>query len=112
MAIGDESNDTSRRDRRRKAAIAAVVWIALSTILGRMRGYKFGFSTPVRCRQGHLFTTIWIPGASVKSVKLGFRRFQRCPIGPHWSLVAPVKDRNLTEEQRRESREHRDVRIP
>ena len=28
----------------------------------------------VRCSQGHLFTTIWIAGASLKSVRLGFKR--------------------------------------
>jgi len=39
------------------------------------------FECPVRCSAGHLFTTIWIPLASLKSVRLGDRRYQRCPAG-------------------------------
>ena len=62
-------------------------------------------------RRGHLFTTIWIPGA-LKAVRLGWWRFQRCPVGGHWSLVAPVREADLTEDERRVARENRDVRIP
>lgn len=66
----------------------------------------------VRCRQGHLFTTIWIPGASLKSVRLGWYRFQRCPVGGHWSLVRPVREADLDDDERRSAAEHRDLRIP
>jgi len=27
-----------------------------------LRGYPIGGRLVVRCRQGHLFTTLWIPG--------------------------------------------------
>lgn len=66
----------------------------------------------VRCRRGHLFTTIWIPGASIKSVRLGPWRLQRCPVGRHWSLVTPVQRDALSEEQLREAQAHRDLQIP
>jgi hypothetical protein len=112
MMVDDRVSDVSGMDRKRKAAIAAVSWMVVSTIFARLRGYRLGLRTVVRCRQGHLFTTIWIPGVSVKAVRLGWRRFQHCPVGPHWSLVAPVKHRDLTEAQRRDARAHRDVRIP
>ena len=59
------------------------------TVIARRRGYNFGRNTIVRCRQGHLFTTTWIPGASLKAIRLGWARFQRCPVGHHWSLVTP-----------------------
>jgi hypothetical protein len=45
------------------------------------------FDSPVRCSAGHLFTTIWIPGGSLKAVRLGNRRFQHCPVGHHWAKV-------------------------
>jgi hypothetical protein len=46
------------------------------------------FDRPVRCSAGHLFTTIWIPGVSLKGARLGNRRYQRCPVGHHWATVA------------------------
>ncbi|MGA2319629.1 MAG: hypothetical protein ABSG95_02645 [Solirubrobacteraceae bacterium] len=48
------------------------------------------FDRPVRCRDGHLFTTIWIPLASLKAIRLGGRRFQHCPVGHHWTTVVPL----------------------
>jgi hypothetical protein len=45
------------------------------------------FDRPVRCSAGHLFTTIWIPLGSVKAVRLGPVRVQRCPVGHHWARV-------------------------
>ena len=76
------------------------------------RGYGVGGNVVVRCQQGHLFTTIWIPGASLKSLRLGWWRFQRCPVGSHWSLVTPVKGSELTEEDKRLARTTEDIRIP
>ena len=70
-----------------------------------------GGNTIVRCRKGHLFSTIWIPGASLKAVRLGWFRFQYCPVGEHWTLVRPVRDQDLSEDQRREAVEHHDNRV-
>jgi len=66
----------------------------------------------VRCRDDHVFTTIWIPGASLKSARLGWWRLQRCPVGKHWSLVTPVRQTDLTDDERRSASEHRDIPIP
>lgn len=41
------------------------------------------FDVPVRCSAGHLFTTIWMPIASIKAVRLGGERWQYCPVGHH-----------------------------
>jgi hypothetical protein len=78
----------------------------------KLRGYRMGGNLVVRCRKGHLFTTIWVPGASLKSVRLGRLRFQYCPVGKHWSIVTPVRESDLTEEEKRVASEHRDIRIP
>lgn len=76
------------------------------------RGYGVGGNVVVRCRDGHLFTTLWLPGVSVKSLRLGPWRFQRCPVGGHWSLVTPVRRADLSEDERRTASETRDVRLP
>ena len=86
--------------------------IAGSMIIAQRLGYKLGVNTVVRCRQGHLFTTIWIPGVKLKGLDLGVARFQWCPVGRHWTLVTPVRESDLTDEDRRVAAEHHDVRIP
>jgi hypothetical protein len=95
----------------RTAAILAVT-IAVETAFMRRRGYSIGFSAVVRCREGHLFTTIWIPGASLKAVRLGTLRLQFCPVGRHFTVVRPLKDAEITDEVLEIAREHRDVRVP
>jgi hypothetical protein len=57
--------------------------------------------TIVRCREGHLFITPWVLTGSLKAVWLGPRtRYQRCPVGDHWTIVHPVRDEELTPEER------------
>ena len=99
--------------RRRRLVRVAVVAIAAEVAMLWRRGYRLGGAhVVVRCRRGHLFTTIWIPGASLKSVRLGWWRLQRCPVGRHWSLVTPVRQTDLTDDERRSASEHRDIPIP
>jgi hypothetical protein len=78
----------------------------------KLRGYPLGGHIVVRCRRGHLFTTLWIPGVSVKAIRLGWWRIQRCPVGRHWSLVTPVKPVELTEDEQRLARGREDARLP
>ena len=78
----------------------------------RVRGYPIGGRLIVRCRRGHLFTTLWIPGMSIKSIRLGWWRIQRCPVGRHWSVVTPVKDSELTDDEKRLARGRRDLPLP
>jgi len=77
----------------------------------RRRGYRVGLDTVVRCRDGHLFTTIWIPGASLKAVRLGTVRIQYCPVGRHFTVVRPVKEAELAGAERPAELPH-DVLIP
>jgi ATP-dependent Clp protease ATP-binding subunit ClpA len=113
----EESADGGYRSYRKLVrsgtpVLVVVVILVVATLLARRRGYNFGRNTIVRCRQGHMFSTIWIPGASLKSLRLGWARLQRCPIGQHWSLVTPVRVEDLSAQERKSAYEHHDVLIP
>jgi hypothetical protein len=97
----------------RRGLVGAIIGLhVVGTVVARRLGYPLGGNVVVRCRQGHLFTTIWIPGASFKAVRLGPARVQRCPVGPHWSLVTPVKTADLSDDERDTAAARRDIRIP
>jgi len=108
---GRRKGGNSARARRRAITLATAA-VGVDTGLLWLRTSRIGGNVVVRCRDGHLFTTIWVPGASFKSLRLGWWRFQRCPVGRHWSLVTPVRESELTEAERQLAREHEDVRIP
>ena len=92
--------------------VLIVAGLVAGTVVARRLGYGIGGNTVVRCREGHLFTTIWIPGASLKALRLGWARLQYCPVGRHWSLVTPVRVADLTEAERQAAAEHHDIRVP
>jgi hypothetical protein len=98
--------------RRRIGFLVAVSSVAVEAAAIKRLGYPFAGNVVVRCRHGHLFTTIWVPGASLKALRLGKWRFQRCPVGGHWSLVSPVRRTDLTPEEQRLAAASTDVRIP
>jgi hypothetical protein len=70
------------------------------------------FDTPVRCSAGHLFTTIWAPGASFKAVRLGGERWQHCPVGHHWAMVTPLDEGSATADELAAAARVHDARIP
>lgn len=92
--------------------IIVLAAIVVFTLIARRLGYNLGGEVVARCRRGHVFATIWIPGIKLKAIDLGVVRWQHCPVGAHWSWVVPVRERDLSDEQRRAASEHRDVRIP
>ena len=98
-------------NRRRVVTIAAGT-VGVEGLMLWLRTSRIGGNVIVRCRHGHLFTTIWIPGASLKALRLGWWRFQWCPVGHHWSLVTPVRESELTEAERRLARTRKDIRLP
>jgi hypothetical protein len=106
------SRTSKSRARRRRAGSIAVGAVLVEAAGLWLRTRRIGGNVIVRCRDGHLFTTLWIPAASVKSLRLGWWRVQRCPVGRHWSLVTPVNPDTLTEDERRLAREHHDVPVP
>jgi hypothetical protein len=95
-----------------RTILIAVGVAAGGTLIARRLGYNLGTNTVVRCRQGHLFATIWIPGIKLKELDLVVARVQRCPVGKHWSLVVPVRAKDLTEAEVQLARQHHDIRIP
>jgi hypothetical protein len=103
---------TSRRKRRRVVAAVVIAGYVAGSIVAVRAGYRIGRDAIVRCRQGHLFTTIWIPGASLKAVRLGLWRIQWCPVGRHFDLVRLVKEADLTEPEREFAASHHDVLVP
>jgi hypothetical protein len=71
------------------------------------------YDTPVRCSAGHLFTTIWVPLASLKSVRVGPTRYQYCPVGHHWATVTRLDtEPGTTEQELAEAARVHDVPIP
>ncbi len=93
--------------------IIVVIALIAGTLLYRRRGYNVGSShTVVRCLDGHLFTTVWLPGVSLKALRFGPFRFQRCPVGNHLTFVTPVRPEDLTNEERRFAEQHHDTSIP
>jgi hypothetical protein len=100
------------RSRRRRRALMFVAAALLEPLAMKLRGYPIGGNLVVRCRQGHLFTTIWVPGASLKAVRLGWWRLQWCPVGRHWSIVTPVKESELTADERQTANARKDLQLP
>jgi hypothetical protein len=102
-----------RRAHRAARAIIIVGAVLIEAVALRRRGYgMLGGNVVVRCQRGHLFTTIWVPAASLKSLRLSWWRLQRCPVGHHWSIVTPVRESDLRPWQRRRARAHHDIRVP
>jgi hypothetical protein len=108
----DHGRRRSRRARRTRALLIAAIAFAREAIGLRRLGYGLGGRVTVRCGQGHLFTTIWIPAVSVKSLRFGMRRVQRCPVGKHWTIVTPVPAAELSDDERREAAANRDIPLP
>ena len=103
---------SSKRKRRLAITAGIVAAYAVGTVVARGQGYSFGWNVPARCRQGHLFTTTWIPGVSVKALRLGLWRVQWCPVGRHVDLVRLVKDADLSPAEREFAAGHHDVPVP
>jgi hypothetical protein len=103
----------SAKRKRRLAIFAGIAagYVA-GTIIATRQGYTFGRDVAVRCRRGHLFTTVWIPGVSVKALRLGYWRVQWCPVGRHVDLVRLVRDADLSDAERSFAAAHHDVLLP
>jgi len=105
----DKNEQNGHATRRRLVLLAAALAEPLAM---KARGYRVGGHLIVRCRSGHLFTTLWIPGVSLKALRFGWWRFQRCPVGHHWTIVTPVKEAELTRLDRWRARRRRDAPVP
>ncbi len=70
------------------------------------------FERPVRCREGHVYTTVWIPGGSLKAIRMGPWRWQRCPVGRHWTWVRRIDRGSGSLIELGAARAKHDLRIP
>jgi hypothetical protein len=98
---------TGARSNKRVLALLGGVTV----VAAQLNAFK-RFERPVRCREGHLFTTIWIPFGSLKALRLGPRRFQRCPVGHHWSMVQRLDRASATPAKLAAAAATHDLRIP
>jgi len=97
--------------------LVLVIAVAVGLRFGRMsrtrlEGYRFGRDVIVRCRDGHLFMTTWIPMVSFKAVRLGLIRLQYCPVGNHLTAVQLMRDEDLTPAERLEASRYHDNGVP
>jgi hypothetical protein len=92
--------------------VVVLVILAVLVVVSVASAKSYGVERIARCRAGHLFTSTVIPGASIKAVRLGNVRFQRCPVGHHWSLVSWVDPSTLTPEELATARSRHDIRLP
>jgi hypothetical protein len=98
--------------RKRRPLVGIAAGVLVEAVGMRLRGYPMGTDVVVRCRRGHLFSTIWLPGVSFKSLRLLWWRVQRCPVGAHWTIVMPVRERELGQDERQAAHGRKDVRVP
>lgn len=114
---GGPATESSSAGERR-SGLGAPAWVlgggavTVEAFLLWVRSGRPGGWVVVRCRRGHLYRTLWIPGASLTSLRLGWWRLQWCPVGRHVSLVAPVREAALDEDERRRAHEARDLPLP
>jgi hypothetical protein len=74
------------------------VVVILKVVISRSRGQPaIGGKTEVKCSKGHVFKANWSSLGSFTSIRLGGARFQRCPVGNHWSFVKSVDDSKPTD---------------
>lgn len=77
-----------------------------------MPGVASRYDRVVRCSAGHLYTTTWVPLASLKALRLGTSRWQRCPVGGHWAMTTQVDTSALDPAELAAARAVHDIRIP
>ncbi|MEV0845475.1 hypothetical protein AB0J21_06220 [Streptomyces sp. NPDC049954] len=61
----------------------------------------------VRCSAGHLFTATWLPMIGLRSLRVSpHRRYARCPVERHWSMVTKTDPATLSEAELTEAQAH------
>ncbi|GAA6525385.1 hypothetical protein [Intrasporangium sp. DVR] len=71
-----------------------------------------GFVVIARCARGGLFETLWVPGASLRAIRLGRYRIMRCPVHDRVEVVHVVDPATLTPQERAAAASHPAGRIP
>ena len=92
--------------------VVAALWVVASRFVRVTRLSQPNGRVVVRCRDGHVFTTIWVPFMSIKAIRLGLVRFQWCQVGRHRAFVTPVPPGQLTDLERRQAAFFDDGGVP
>jgi hypothetical protein len=92
--------------------VIGTLWAVATRFIRVTRETQPNGRVVVRCRDGHVFTTVWVPGLSVKAIRLGLVRYQWCPVGQHRSFVTPVPPGQLTERERHQAAIFDDGGVP
>lgn len=66
----------------------------------------------VRCSQGALYSTIWIPLGSLKGIRLGRTRVQWCPVHHKFERVKRVDPATLSKRELKRAAAVKDIPIP
>lgn len=69
------------------------------------------FDRIVRCKDGHLYHTVWMPLGSLKAIRLGSVRYQRCPVDRRWRWTRRVAADQLSPAERAAADQIRDSGI-
>jgi hypothetical protein len=80
--------------------VIAIVVLAKVSFLTSGRYVRVNGKVIVRCGQGHVFPMTWLSLSAITAIRFGNSRYQRCPVGNHWSVVRPVKEGDLTDQER------------
>jgi hypothetical protein len=92
--------------------VVVVLAIYFFAYLMKQKGYSFGKNTIVKCGKGELYTTIWIPGGSLKAIRWGMIRYQWCPVGKHFSSARIMRASDLSNEEIAIAGQVHDIYIP
>jgi len=88
--------------------VVGLLAFAAGAAIASRKGFKRNGEVIARCRQGHLFTTVWVGRFTWRQLDLGFARIQRCPVDGRLTVVRPVDVFELTAEEKRAAKRIRD----
>ena len=90
-------------------ALALGGFAVLGEVLRRQQPERF--EPVVECAQGHRYRSVWLPGGSLKALRWFNRRYQRCPVGRHWSWTRRVDADRLSPDALRAANAVHDLRV-
>jgi hypothetical protein len=65
----------------------------------------------VQCSRGAYYETVWFPFVSFKAIRLGTRRFQKCPVHERWEIARLVPEEEWTPAVIAQAEAHRDSNV-
>ena len=109
MATKQERVTAVRVRRLLLPALALIAFQLVGEYLAREHPDRF--DPVVECGAGHRYRSIWVPGGSLKAVRWFGRRWQRCPVGRHWSWTRRVDPDRLSPNDLQAASAMHDLRV-